>query len=127
MITYDAIWCGPISNEWCENNGHGWSGGRIDVHGTGEDYPLELDLPMMLSEDWSSFSNWLYDVRTQTVYTVKQLVEEYEKNHRPIKWFLSTKCPRCKGPADNGDDGKIPPTPNWCSKCEVEVFAVGGG
>ena len=111
---------GPISKEWCDKHGNNWSIGRIDVYGTDEDYPVELPLPMMDSTDWMSFTNWLYNVTTENVYTLEQLVEEYEKNHRPIKWFVSDKCPRCGGLGDNGAD-------DWCSRCEVEVFAVGGG
>jgi hypothetical protein len=29
-----------------------------------------------------------------------------------------TKCPRCGGPADNGHDRCLPPSPYICTKCE---------
>ena len=127
MIQYFTNWMGPISKEWCDKYGSNWSIGRIDVYGTDDDYPVELPLPMMDSTDWMSFTNWLYNVRTETVYTLEQLVEEYQKNHRAIKWFNWENCPRCEGPADNGIDDQFPPVPNLCSRCEVEIFAVGGG
>ena len=120
VIRYFTNWMGPISHAWCSKHGDGWSIGRIDVYGTDDEYPVEIPLPMMESTDWMSFSNWLYNVTTETVHTLEQLVEEYQKNHRPIKWFVSDKCPRCDQLGDNGAG-------NWCSKCEVEVFAVGGG
>lgn len=28
-----------------------------------------------------------------------------------------TKCPRCKGPADNGNDRCVPPSPYLCTRC----------
>ena len=28
-----------------------------------------------------------------------------------------TRCPNCGGPADNGHDREVPPSPYWCSKC----------
>ena len=27
------------------------------------------------------------------------------------------RCPNCGGPADNGHDREVPPSPYWCSKC----------
>ena len=29
-------------------------------------------------------------------------------------------CPKCGGPADNGHDRSIPPSPYWCTKCMAE-------
>ena len=29
-------------------------------------------------------------------------------------------CPQCGGPADNGHDRSIPPSPYWCTKCMAE-------
>ena len=87
MIVYEAIWMGPISKEWCDKHGNGWSGGRINVYGTGEEYPPEMGLPLMDSNDWMSFSSWLYNYETEKVHNLIQLIEEYEKTHRPIRWF----------------------------------------
>lgn len=30
-----------------------------------------------------------------------------------------TKCPGCGGPADNGHDRCVPPSPYFCTRCEV--------
>ena len=32
-------------------------------------------------------------------------------------------CPNCEGPADNGHDRCVPPSPYYCSKCEAEGSA----
>ena len=32
-----------------------------------------------------------------------------------------SKCPKCGGPADNGNDRCVPPTPYYCSKCEQQA------
>ena len=32
-----------------------------------------------------------------------------------------TKCPRCGGPADNGHDRCVPPSPYLCTKCHAEM------
>lgn len=29
-------------------------------------------------------------------------------------------CPNCGGPADNGFDRCVPPSPYWCTKCEAQ-------
>ena len=31
-----------------------------------------------------------------------------------------SKCPKCGGPADNGHDHCIPPSPYYCTKCEID-------
>lgn len=31
-----------------------------------------------------------------------------------------SKCPRCGGPADNGHDRCVPPSPYLCTKCQAE-------
>ena len=33
-----------------------------------------------------------------------------------------SRCPNCKGPADNGHDRCIPPNVYWCTKCMTEYF-----
>lgn len=63
-----------------------WSGGRIDVYGTGEPYGDELGLPIMHGEDYARFSVWLRKFKTETMWTLNQLVEEYEKTNPKIRW-----------------------------------------
>jgi len=98
MITYHANFMGPISFEWFQKRGlvkeecgrmnitESWRGGRIDVYGTEEPYGMEISLPVMNGSSWYGFSEWLYNFKTETVYTLEQLVEEYEKNNPKIVW-----------------------------------------
>jgi hypothetical protein len=87
MIRYNTNWMGPINTEWIKKNGDDWSGGRIDVWGTDEPYGVEIGIPIMKSEDWHRFGNWLWNFETDTVWTLDELVKEYEKNHYNITWW----------------------------------------
>lgn len=40
-----------------------------------------------------------------------------------MKDYLST-CPGCGGPADNGHDRCLPPSPYYCTKCEEKESSV---
>ena len=64
-----------------------WAGGRIDVMGTGELFGVEIGLPVMKSDDWSRFSQWIWSLKTETVWTLKEIVDEYEKTHPKITWY----------------------------------------
>lgn len=116
MIRYSTNWMGPININWYQKRGltkivtktltedsvfsdkkkgdivsyteitEHWSGGRIDVYGTGDPYGDELGLPIMRGEDYVRFSIWLDTVKTETMWTLKQLVEEYEKTNPKICW-----------------------------------------
>lgn len=85
MYTFDTNWMGPINSDWVREHGECWSGGRIDVYG-GEPYE-EISLPVMRTEDWNSFSEWLWDFQSERGCTLKQLVSLYEENHPKIRWF----------------------------------------
>lgn len=87
-IRYTTNWMGPVNYDWIQEHGADWSGGRIDVYGTGDDYPDELYLPVMKSQDWHRFSEWLRTLRTDTVWTLAQLVDQYEQTHPEITWWL---------------------------------------
>ena len=63
-----------------------WAGGRIDVYGTGDPYGYELGLPIMHSEDYNRFSDWLKTFETDDVWTLAQLVEMYERVNPKIRW-----------------------------------------
>lgn len=76
---------GPINEDWIAQHGEHWSGGRIDVSG-GEPYE-ELGCPIMHTEDWNSFSDWLWDFESPVACELKDLVELYEENHPKIRWF----------------------------------------
>jgi hypothetical protein len=50
-------------------------------------YGEELDLPPMKSEDWHRFSEWLWNFETEDLWTLEQLVAEYEKTSPKIVWL----------------------------------------
>lgn len=116
MISYSTNWMGPASLQWYIDNGftekvtkiakfdlspswkagepyeydeiiEPYSGGRIDIFGTGEPYPDEMYLPIMKSEDYYRFRDWLIQFKTETVWTLNQLVKEYETTNPKITWF----------------------------------------
>lgn len=107
MIGYSTNWMGPASIQWYIDRGltvkeeinsktfgiyvvdkitEHYSGGRIDVSGTGDPYGEEISVPVMRSEDWNRFGEWLWDFKTETMWALKQLVEEYEKTNPKIVW-----------------------------------------
>jgi len=65
-----------------------YSAGRIDVRGIpDEPYGDEIGVPPMLSTDWRLFSNWLDDVQTVSMWTLKDLVKAYEnQTNTKITW-----------------------------------------
>lgn len=87
MYDYSINWMGPINMDWIKEHGEGWSAGRIDIYGDGLDYPDEIALPPMKSDDWQSFGDWLETVETDTKWTLEQLVTEYEKTDKEIVWL----------------------------------------
>lgn len=105
MISYYTNWMGPIGMWWFRKNGYTrlacdkeddtreyeeitehWCGGRIDIYGTDKPYGDEIRLPIMDGPSFSSFSKWLNDFETETVWSLNQLVTEYEKTHDKIRW-----------------------------------------
>lgn len=86
-ISYYLNWMGPVSKKWTDEHGEQWATGRIDVHGTGDPYGEEIAVHPMHKEDWHRFREWLDDLYTKEVWTLKQLVEEYEKTHPKILWL----------------------------------------
>ncbi len=85
-VEYHTNWMGPINYAWIMKFGTDWSSGRIDVY-SGSSLPEPLSLPTMKKDDWTKFSEWLKNFRTNDVWTTQQLIQEYEKSHPPIKWF----------------------------------------
>lgn len=90
MIRYSTNWMGPINKAWYINRGlEPWtySAGRIDCRGgdLGR-YGTEIGLDPMLGEDWVRFSEWLSTVETDALWTLEQLVEQYEKTNPKIRW-----------------------------------------
>lgn len=107
MITYSTNWMGPISTDWYKSRGltrvvtktfgnetltydeitENWSGGRIDVYGTGDPYNQEIGLPIMRDDDYRRFSKWLSDLRTEKMLSLNELVSMYEETNPKIEWW----------------------------------------
>jgi hypothetical protein len=94
---YSTNWCGPVALWWYEERGllddkreiiEHYSGGRIDVRGGDTDiyYGDEIGVPPMRSEDWASLGDWLDEFRTNTMWSLAEIVNEYEKTNPKIRW-----------------------------------------
>jgi len=119
-VRYSTNWMGPVSLDWYRKRGlttleyhvqeqdnpytgrkagepytletitDNYSCGRIDVTGTSDPYGEEIGVPPMLSLDWCRFGRWLDTLETDSVWTLDQLVELYERSNPKITW--DTKC-----------------------------------
>lgn len=108
VISYSVNWMGPINKQWVEEHGNHWAGGRIDIREyidlseekldslTAEEeldlYELspwgeEYGLPIMHSEDWCRFRDWLSNYKTEKLVPYKQIIDDYEKTNPAIRWF----------------------------------------
>jgi hypothetical protein len=86
-IYYSTNWMGPINSEWIAEHGDQWAAGRIDVYGTGDPYGEEIGLSPIHNDDWNRFSEWLENFITEDMWSLKQLVDEYEKTNPRILWL----------------------------------------
>lgn len=91
-VRYSTNWMGPISKAWYENRGlEPWtySAGRIDCRGgdLGR-YGDEIGLDPMKNESWVLFSEWLHTFETDFMWSLKDLVELYERNNPKIEWYI---------------------------------------
>jgi hypothetical protein len=91
MILYSTNWMGPLNRQWIIKHGGHWSAGRIDIYDSEDDYPQEMALPAMHSDDWRRFSGWLDTIKTAKVWDLDRLVAEYEKTNPPIRWHKEKK------------------------------------
>ena len=113
MITYSTNWMGPVATKWYVDNNIpytikkissknieketeykdyvSYSGGRIDVYGLNEkiyyDGRAEIALPIMKSESWYKFTDWLDELETDYLWPLDEIIEEYEKDNNKIEWF----------------------------------------
>ena len=96
MISYSANWMGPIDMGWYEKNGVDYekvkySGGRIDIRDDskyGYDGWHEYSLPLMRTEDWYLFSDWLDDFETEELWSLIDILEEYRQDTgHVIRWW----------------------------------------
>jgi hypothetical protein len=67
-----------------------YSCGRLDFWNPYDDsnFPDELGVPPMRSEDWHRFSDWLDEFETDKVMTLQEIVTEYEKTNPPIRFWV---------------------------------------
>jgi hypothetical protein len=92
---------GPVALRWYEERGllndkreitEHYACGRLDVRGGNTDinYGDEISVPPMRSEDWASFGIWLDDFQTDEMWSLKEIIEEYEKTNPKIRWADGT-------------------------------------
>ena len=89
MISYSTNWMGPINENFIEEYGSHWSGGRIDIYGVpGHPWGFEYSLPIMHTEDWNDFGDWLEELETEELLSFEDILEKYfiDKG-RIIRWF----------------------------------------
>ena len=110
MISYSTNMMGPISLDWFRQRGFTqsvtrwssilqkeitiedvteyWAGGRIDVYGTDDPYGQEIGLPIMHMSDWSRFSAWLDNYKTESVETLDKILKSYYNDgNSEIRWW----------------------------------------
>lgn len=67
-----------------------YSAGRLDIRDStkdGYDGWLEYGISPMLSEDWNKFDYWLCGFQTQDLWTLKQIIAEFETAvGKQIRW-----------------------------------------
>lgn len=87
-INYWLNCMGPLNEQWIKDNGDCWLMGRIDIWGA----PLgsnevEYPIPAMHYNDWISLSDWLNKLRTNHILSLKDLINNYEKENSEIQWL----------------------------------------
>jgi hypothetical protein len=85
-VEYQLNRTGPTNINWIEKYGQDWASGKINIYAS-DNFPEEIGFPTMKAEDYDCFRNWLKTFKTEEVWSLKQLVEEYEMNHSAITWF----------------------------------------
>ena len=115
MITYSTNWMGPISTRWYEDRNipfewketsgkvfekaqyrhylESYSAGRIDIYGLDEkEYwcgRSEYSVAPMRTEDWNAFSDWLYNMQTEELWSYEKLIEHFQYyNKADIRWCI---------------------------------------
>jgi hypothetical protein len=66
-----------------------YSGGRIDIRGVSDEpWGLEYGLPLMRTEDWNDFSDWLESFQTHELWEFDDIIKLYESaSGRKIRWW----------------------------------------
>ncbi len=112
MITYSTNFMGPIATRWYEDKNipfvmketsgkilpkteykeflESYSGGRIDIRDDtklGFDGWDEYSVAPMRTEDWNAFSDWLYNMQTEELWSYEKLIEHFQYyNKADIRW-----------------------------------------
>lgn len=113
MISYSTNWMGPVSTKWYEDRNipfvrrktsgkllpgveykdylESYSCGRIDIYGLDEEEywcgKHEYGLAPMRTEDWNAFTDWLYQMQTEELWSYEKLIEHFQYyNKADIRW-----------------------------------------
>jgi hypothetical protein len=92
-LTRKTTYFNRVLEEECETDEitESYSGGRIDVYGLPYseyyDGKTEYGLPIMKTSDFSSFSEWLLDFKSETLLGLEELVKRYEETNKKIEWW----------------------------------------
>ena len=112
MITYSTNWMGPVATSWYEvrdipfvmkeTSGkilpkteykeflESYSCGRIDIRDDtkmGYDGWDEYSVAPMRTEDWNAFSDWLYNMQTEELWSYEKWIEHFQYyNKADIRW-----------------------------------------
>ena len=115
MITYSTNWMGPIATRWYEDRNipfvmketsgkilpkteykeflESYSCGRIDIRDDtkiGYDGWNEYSVAPMRTEDWNAFSDWLYNMQTEELWSYEKLIEHFQYyNKADIRWVVN--------------------------------------
>ena len=90
MVYYSTNWMGPISTEWCEEHGHDWACGRIDIYDpmdmTG--FGSEYSLPPIDTNSWRLLTDWLDDFSSKETISFDELIDTFEaQTGHSITWL----------------------------------------
>lgn len=112
MITYSTNWMGPVATRWYDERNipfvmketsgkhlpkfeykeylYEYSCGRIDIRDDtklGYDGWDEYSVAPMRTEDWNAFTDWLYNMQTEELWSYEKLIEHFQYyNKADIRW-----------------------------------------
>jgi hypothetical protein len=81
-----------LNEKWVEENGDCWASGLVEVMDVpGEMFSIEYTIPPLHTEDWNRFSDYLDTKLTRRVYSLQELIEDYESRNPPLRWLTEEK------------------------------------
>ena len=114
MISYSTNWMGPVSTRWYEERDipfelrmtsgkfiqppreykhylESYSCGRIDIRGLDEEEYYsgwyEYGVAPMRTEDWNALSDWLDNIKDESLITYEELIRQFEEHYgNKIRW-----------------------------------------